>query len=75
MNVKEIVYSYLINNKYDGLFCEDCGCQVNDLMPCNNVIDHCEAGHKVPCDPETCGANGNCEFHIGEKENTGGYCE
>ena len=67
MNVKEIVSEYLIKNGYEGLFCDSCGCEVGDLMPCDSFIDHCEAGHKVPCIPETCGANGDCKFHIGEK--------
>mgnify|MGYP001574958709 CR=1 FL=1 len=67
MNVKEIVSEYLIKNGYDGLFCDDCGCEAGELMPCDSFIDICEPGHKIPCNPETCGAGGDCLFHIGEK--------
>ena len=30
----EIVKKYLIENKCDGLFSDDCGCRVDDLAPC-----------------------------------------
>ena len=35
MNVYEITKKYLIDNGYDGLFTDDCGCLVDDLMPCD----------------------------------------
>lgn len=66
MNVRKIVKQYLIDNGYDGLCTIDCGCGVDDLAPCSDIcIYDCEAGHKVPCDPETCPADGECGFHIG----------
>ncbi len=37
MNCKDIVKQYLINNGYDGLAGEECGCTVDDtigFMPC-----------------------------------------
>ena len=65
-NVREITKEYLEENGYDGLFGSDCGCSIDDLMPCcSESIMNCEAGYKVKCDPETCEADGDCEFHIG----------
>ena len=71
MNVKEIVAEYLKSHGYDGLYHDsECGCEVSDLMPCCiEMPPNCESGYKVKCDPETCLADGNCDFHIGpEKE-------
>lgn len=68
MNTIEIIKKYLEENKYDGLFCDYCGCSIDDLIPCDgDYITNCEPGHKIKCDPETCSADGDCEFHIGEK--------
>jgi len=47
MTVKEIVKKYLIENGYDGLCNKGCGCEIDDLVPCDGVyIDDCIAGHK-----------------------------
>lgn len=67
MNVKEIIIKYLKKNGYEGLFCECCSCTIDDLIPCDLSIEDCKAGHKIPCDPETCKAGGSCEFHISYK--------
>ena len=73
MTVEEIVIEYLKKNGFDGLYCVgECGCEISDLMPCNEAIEHCEAGYKQPCDPETCNLDGDCDWHIGrEKPNVG----
>ena len=66
MTVKDIVREYLDAYSYDGLFDDDCGCEVDDLMPCDacEPIEHCEPGHKKPC---FCLDDG-CNWHIvGEK--------
>ena len=47
MNVYEITKKYLIDNGYDGLFTDDCGCLVDDLMPCDGDCSYCEAGYKM----------------------------
>ena len=67
MNVREIVKEYLEKNGYDGLYSDECGCQSNDLMPCDAGNEKCIAGHKVPCDPDSdfLACDGNCDFHIG----------
>jgi len=46
MTVKEIVKKYLEDNGYDGLCCPYCGCEINDLMPCDSVSGECEVAHK-----------------------------
>lgn len=53
--VKEIVKKWLIDNKYDGLCDPDyeCGCEVNDLMPCDMPNVDCMAGVKGVADPST----------------------
>ena len=67
MNVTDIVKGWLIERGYDGLYREDCGCALEDLMICDGNAE-CEPGHKIPCDPETCPVNGDCPFHIGPRE-------
>ena len=72
MTVQEIIIKYLKENGYDGLYSEECGCRIDDLIPCcaGEWLASCEAGYKVPCDPETCPADGDCEWHIGPKPPT-----
>lgn len=69
MNVKKIVKKYLEDNGYDGLYSDECGCKLDDLGPCILGVDmiNCQAGYISPCDPETCPADGDCEWHIGPK--------
>jgi len=47
MNVKEIIIEYLKDNGYDGLYCDDCGCIIDDLIPCDNDCSHCVPGYKT----------------------------
>ena len=69
-SVRDIVKIWLEGNGYDGLYAPgDCGCTKDDLMPCDAPCSDCQAGHKVECPgPEECAADGECEFHIGEKK-------
>jgi len=70
MELKEIVKEWLKQHNYDGLFNDDCGCIISDLMPCNEPGTQCEAGHATPCPgPETCENGGGCLWHIGPKQN------
>jgi hypothetical protein len=66
INVKQIVKKYLIDNGFDGLFTNDCGCKIDDLMPCS-YGEECQPGYLCKCNPKTC-RFGNCEWHIGEKK-------
>jgi len=69
MTAREIIKQHLEENGFDGLYTDDCGCFNGDLAPCGESCSfECEAGYKVPCDPKTCPAGGECGFHIGPKE-------
>lgn len=48
MNVYGIVEKYLKDNGYDGLCTDDCGCHLDDLMPCcsEGAMD-CVSGYKM----------------------------
>ena len=68
MTVKDIVILYLKEHGYDGLYnYGECGCKLDDLIPCDESCSICEPGYKVPCDPETCRLGDDCPWHIGEK--------
>ena len=51
MTVKDIVTEYLKAHGYDGLAAEDCGCGLDDLMPCEwgGGMPDCKPAHKEPC--------------------------
>lgn len=66
--VQKIVKEWLIDNEFTGLWCEECGCELNDLMPCSGwdeYISKCQAGYKVFCstDCETCHRNEWCDMN------------
>jgi len=46
--VKEIVKWYLRRHGYDGLYLVDCGCFLDDLIPCDGGCDLCEPGYRQP---------------------------
>lgn len=56
--VLTMVRDRLIEDGYDGLYCDDCGCDLAQLAPCDSIGEECRAGYKVPCD---CG---ECDWHI-----------
>ena len=58
MTIRELIAKYLRDNGYDGLAGDECGCGLDDLMPCDNPLE-CVPGHAVPCD---CGEG--CDQHI-----------
>ena len=68
MTLQELTELWLRRNGYDGLYSEggSCACAIEDLMPCSEPSSDCHAGYKVPCDPETCDADGDCKWHIAE---------
>ena len=47
MNVAVIVKKYLEDNNYDGLCCSECGCLLDDLIPCNEFFGDCVPGYKL----------------------------
>ena len=48
MDVGEIIKSYLIENKFDGLYNPDieCGCSLDELFICDNCFNGCIPGIK-----------------------------
>jgi hypothetical protein len=64
MDVIDIIREYLEKNGYDGLYNSDleCGCEVDDLAPCDNVGHDCAAGYKYPC---VCGDH---DYDVGPEE-------
>jgi len=65
--VKQIIEKWLKANNYTGLFNEDCGCELDDLMPCagwDSGLDLCRAGYKHLCDGgcEECYRNEYCDM-------------
>ena len=60
-NVRGIMKHFLIRNKFEGLYhAGECGCELDDLMPCGEDPSHCEPGYKIEC-PNGCGEH---NFHI-----------
>lgn len=46
-DVKAIVKDYLERHGYDGLVGINCGCLIDDLMPCKESGDNCNPGYRV----------------------------
>lgn len=53
INCKDMVLRYLQTKGYDGLYCDDCGCSLGDLMPCEGgeYTWQCLAGYRQEGDP------------------------
>ena len=56
-SIHDMVRDYLLTHGYDGLAGEECGCAVDDLMPCGDGYSdsECRAGWRTTCpiDPAT----------------------
>jgi len=66
--IAEMIESHLRENGFDGLYNDaECACELGDLFPCNEIFPDCMAGYKSPCTGIHCGADGDCDFHIGPK--------
>ena len=46
MTAKEIIRKYLVEHQYDGLYTEDCGCCLDDLLPCDYSPSDCKPGYR-----------------------------
>ena len=69
MTVTEIIKEYLVKNNYDGLYAENCGCLLDDLIPCLDWFsEDCKAGHKVEYKEDECPCGEGCPWHIKGKE-------
>lgn len=68
----EIVIEYLKANGYDGLAGDDCGCEIFDLMPCDEFGGKCVPGHKMTKD--NCKLKEKCEEGYCESNDFNGWC-
>jgi len=67
MEVLDIIKDWLKEHGCDGLCGEECGCLLDDLMPCGEGSTECQAGYKWMCDIcqlEEC--QGKTENHLEE---------
>lgn len=60
----EIIRQFLGENGYDGLCSDECGCLLDDLMPCGSgeFITGCVAGYRQKVPPDQVG---ECDFWVG----------
>jgi hypothetical protein len=49
MTIKEVITKYLKDNSYDGLAGNNCGCGVDDLMPCDCPDLECKVAKRHNC--------------------------
>lgn len=59
----EIIEDYLIAKGYDGLYNDDCGCFLADLVPCSSDFAECRPGIKIVLR----GDEDECVYGIGPK--------
>jgi len=66
-----MIAAYLREHGFDGLAGENCGCVLDDLMPCGEVSpEYCETGRRVPCPgpgysfSNGCEYGGGCGWHV-----------
>ncbi len=46
-NVHGILKNWLSQNGYEGLYTEDCGCDLDDLIACDSYCGNCMPGIKL----------------------------
>lgn len=70
IKLREIVKNYLEQNGFGGLFNSDgeCGCELPDLMPCDQPSESCCAGYKIKCNEKCDHECGKCDWHIQEEK-------
>ena len=55
MTISEIIKKYLVDNDYDGLAGDDCGCGINDLFLCECCNWKCVPAYRIKSDCDECG--------------------
>jgi hypothetical protein len=80
-DVKAIVKDYLETHGYDGLYNNECGCHIDDLMDCDAFSHACKSGFKIKCkgcsdNPLGCiGDNEESPCTYGHNKDEGMSCE
>ena len=46
MTIYGIIFRFLLDNRFDGLYNEDCGCCLENLHPCDENFSECMPGYK-----------------------------
>jgi hypothetical protein len=75
MNCKEIIIEYLKTHGFDGL-CNpygECGCGIDDLIPCECDISECSPAYKRECSGKCCNYL-DCDIRLEHEQTSGGYC-
>ena len=69
MNALEFLAKKLSEAGYDGLCKSECGCENDDLAPCESICNECVPARKAPCDG-SCECPKTCKGHMvpAEKE-------
>lgn len=68
MTVREIVAEWLAAHGYEGLYDVECGCLLDNIMPCDEGWSmRCAAGYKETC-PDDCEERGGPHFHLGPEK-------
>ncbi|GAH92514.1 unnamed protein product [marine sediment metagenome] len=47
IGVIQIIDKYLRKNGFDGLYNDECGCELDDLAPCESMPNECKPGYKT----------------------------
>ena len=47
LTIKDIIKKYLVDNGYDGLCNEECGCGIAEMPACCGPFDECQPAYKV----------------------------
>lgn len=71
MTVRHIVLNFLQGNGYDGLYSDDCGCQSDDLFPCDEPAKDCKAGYRRTCKACPAETKEICEIEFADAN---GFC-
>lgn len=73
MNVKEIVIAHLKSIGADGLCADECGCGLDDLMPCMcEGIEDCVPARRREC--KYCPDKSDCDIYVSDNMEPQGGC-
>ena len=68
MDVRDILTEWLTDHGFDGLYHDDCACDISDLMPCCGNPGLCEPGYKMRYPGGHCPCGGGCDWHISPRK-------